>query len=131
MLAGPIAVLDGDDLRKLLMTLVDRHLVLRQADGSLDVHPAIRDHFRRLASDEGKWHDIIRGQLVTLVGRPGVRYVEDKRSLDLVEEAIFHAVQAGRANDRFELYRDVLGGHPHLAWKLARSRPAAHSEDVP
>ena len=38
--------------------------------------------------------------------------------LDLVEEAIHHSLEAGRAEEALGLYERVLGGHRHLAWKL-------------
>ena len=46
-----------------------------------------------------KGRDIIREQLVSLVRRPGMRLPEDTRTLDLVEEAIHHALEAGRPQD--------------------------------
>src|SRR5262249_35900231 len=39
-------------------------------------------------------------------------------TLDLVEEAIHHAAQAGRPADALALYQDVLGGLRHLGWRL-------------
>ncbi|HZY87767.1 MAG TPA: hypothetical protein VFE78_23220, partial [Gemmataceae bacterium] len=119
-LAGPLAALDAAGLRQALDALVGRHLVLREADGSFSVHPAVRDHFARLASaaDQGKWHDLIREELISLAQRPGVRHPEDRATLDLVEEAIYHATQAGQAAEAWALYENVLGGLRHLGWKL-------------
>jgi hypothetical protein len=119
-LAGPLAPLDAVALRQVLDALVGRHLVLREADGSFSVHPAVRDHFGRLANapEQGAWHDILREQLVNLVQRPGRRLPEDAATLDLVEEAIYHALQAGRPAEAWDLYADLLGGLRHLAWKL-------------
>jgi hypothetical protein len=118
--AGPLAALDERAMRQVLGALVGRHLVLREADGSLSVHPAIRDHFARMAQGQGQasWHDLIREQLVSLVHRPGVRLPEDRATLDLVEEAIDHALQAGRSDQACWLYHQVLGGLRHLAWRL-------------
>src|SRR5207248_4162991 len=39
-------------------------------------------------------------------------------TLDLAEEAVYHSLQAGRVDEAAELYRHVLGGVRHLAWKL-------------
>jgi hypothetical protein len=119
-LAGPLAPLSADELRQVIAALVDRRLVLREADGSFSVHPAVRDHFSRLAAtqEQGSWHDLIREQLITLVRRPGSRPPEDRVTLDLVEEAIHHAVQAGRGTEAAQLYEQVLGGLRHLGWKL-------------
>jgi hypothetical protein len=120
VLAGPLAPLDAPGLREVLNTLVGRHLVLREGDGSFSVHPAVRDHFSALAagSDPTAWHHIIREQLISLVQRPGKQLPEDSASLDLVEEAIYHAQQAGRPRDAAALYEHVLGGLRHLGWKL-------------
>ena len=41
-----------------------------------------------------------------------------RHRLDLVEEAISHAVRAGEPAKAHGLYFQVLGGHRHLAWKL-------------
>jgi hypothetical protein len=119
-LAGPLAPLEAGALRQALDALVGRHLVLREADGSFSVHPAVRDHFGRLASASGQegWHDVLREQMISLVQRPGRRLPEDPATLDLVEEAIYHALQAGRPAEAAGLFTDVLGGLRHLAWKL-------------
>jgi tetratricopeptide (TPR) repeat protein len=117
---GPLATLEAEILCQALETLVLRHLALREADGSISVHPAVRDYFRQLATvpERGFWHDLIGEQLISLVRRPGLRLPTDQASLDLVEEAIFHAIQAGQSEKALKLYTQVLGGHRHLAWKL-------------
>jgi hypothetical protein len=119
-LAGPLAGLDAADLRGVLEALVGRHLVLREADGAFSVHPAVRDHFRHLATalDQGAWHDLLREQLTSLVQQPGKRHPEDAATLDLVEEALHHALAAGRTDEAQGLYNHVLGGLRHLGWKL-------------
>jgi hypothetical protein len=119
-LAGPLADLDASAMRQALAALVDRHLVLREADGAVGVHPAVRDHFARLGDEpsRGGWHDLIREQLVSLAGRPGRALPEDKATLDLIEEAIHHALAAGRGEEAWKLYDRGLGGVRHLGWKL-------------
>jgi hypothetical protein len=93
---------------------------LREADGSFSVHPAVRDHFYRLAtaSNPEAWHEVVSQHLVSLVRQPGKRPPADKPTLDLVEETIYHTLQAGRTQEALWLYNDVLGGLRHLAWKL-------------
>jgi hypothetical protein len=120
ILAGALAPLDAGELHQVLGRLVERHLVLREADGSFSVHPAVRDHFGRLAAatEQEGWHDVIREQLISLVQRPGRRLPEDSASLDLMEEAVYHARQAGRTEEARWLYEQGLGGLRHLAWKL-------------
>ena len=117
---GPLSALDADSLRQALATLVRRHLALRDADGSINVHPAVRDYFGQLvtASERGFWHHLIGEQLISLVRRPGLQLPTDPASLDLVEEAIFHAIRSGQSEKALKLYTQVLGGHRHLAWKL-------------
>jgi hypothetical protein len=117
---GPLAMLDAETLRLALEALVGRHLALREADDSITVHPAVRDYFGQLAtaSERGFWHDLIGEQLISLVRRPGLRLPTDQASLDLVEEAICHAIEAGQSAKALQLYNQALGGHRHLAWKL-------------
>jgi hypothetical protein len=118
--SGPLATLDATGLTAVLSKLVDRHLVLREADGTVSVHPAVRDYFAVVttAADRGFWHHLIGDQLISLVQRPGRRLPEDQATLDLAEEAIAHAVESGRPEKAWHLYVNVLGGHRHLAWKL-------------
>src|SRR5262249_26423361 len=118
--SGPLATLDAAAMRQALSNLVDRHLVLREADGTLSVHPAVRDYFAGLtaADDRGLWHHLIGDQLISLVQRPGLRPPEDPATLDLAEEAVAHALGSGRPEKAWHLYVHVLGGHRHLAWRL-------------
>jgi hypothetical protein len=122
-LAGPLATLDAAALGRALEALIGRHLVLREADGSLSVHPAVRDHFARLAEspEAGGWHDLIHEQLLSLVRKPGRRAPEDRATLDIIEEAIHHALRAGRAEEASWLYEKGLGGLRHLGWKLGEA----------
>jgi len=107
-------------LRQLLSSLLKRHLVLREADNSFSVHPAVRDHFHRLATDldHGAGHNILREQLMNLARRPGKHHPDDPPTLDLAEEAIYHALAAGRTDEALGLYNYVLGGLRHLGWRL-------------
>ncbi len=96
--SGPLAALEASALQRALDGLVLRHLALREADGSVSVHPAVRDYFAQLAtsSEQGFWHQLIGEQLISLVRKPGWRLPTEKASLDLVEEAISHAVRSRR-----------------------------------
>jgi hypothetical protein len=118
--SGPLAALDAEGMKAVLASLEGRHLVLREANGTVSVHPAVRDYFARLAtaSERGFWHHLIGEQLISLVQRPGLRMPTDQASLDLAEEAIAHALGAGQPKKAWDLYAHVLGGHRHLAWKL-------------
>jgi hypothetical protein len=119
-LAGPLAPLSAAELQQVIETLVARHLVLWEADGAFTAHPAVRDHFAQVgrACERGRLHDLLRGQLVSLVSRPGLRHPEDRVTLDLVEEAIYHALEAGQKAEAENLYEQILGGLRHLGWKL-------------
>lgn len=119
-LAGPLAPLDADGLFRVLDSLVSRHLVLRESDGSFTAHPAVRDHFARLgnATERGRQHELLRQQLMSLVHQPGLAHPGDRVTLDLVEEAIYHAQQAGQSAEAFRLYEETLGGLRHLGWRL-------------
>lgn len=120
VLAGPLAPLGSDQLREILDALESRHLVLRETDGSYTAHPAVRDHFARLGSapERGSQHALLRLQLMSLVHQPGLRHPCDRLTLDLIEEAIYHAQQAGQNAEAIELYESTLGGLRHLGWKL-------------
>jgi hypothetical protein len=122
-LAGPLARLDAAGLRRALAALCDRHLVLRESDGSFSVHPAVRDHFGRLGTEaeRGDWHDLLREQMISLAHRPGRQLPEDARTLDFVEEAVYHALTAGQRDKAEWLYHNVLGGLRHLGWKLGET----------
>jgi hypothetical protein len=118
--SGPLATLEARQLDGVLAALVGRHLVVREASGSVSVHPAVRDYFGRLASapERGFWHQLIGQQLIRLAQRPGVRLPEDPAALDLAEEAISHALAGGEAEKAWSIYMQLLGGHRHLAWRL-------------
>jgi hypothetical protein len=120
ILAGPLATLDRGELREVLSSLVDRHLLLKEGQDTYSAHPAVRDHFSRLASvvEPESWHDLIREQLISLSERPGSGFAEHPATLDFVEEAIYHAQQAGKNQDAVGLYNHVLGGVRQLGWKL-------------
>lgn len=119
-LAGPLAPLDAAGLHKVLDSLLSRHLVLRESDGSYTAHPAVRDHFARLgnAKERGRHHELLRQQLMSLVHQPGLAHPCDRVTLDLVEEAIHHALEAGQTAEAIGLYEKTLGGLRHLGWKL-------------
>lgn len=119
-LAGPLAPLDTMGLLRVLFSLIGRHLVLRESDGSFTAHPAVRDHFARLgnAAERGQQHELLRQQLMSLVHQPGLAHPHDRVTLDLVEEAIYHAQQAGQSAEAIRLYEETLGGLRHLGWKL-------------
>ena len=70
--AGALAPIDATGLVRILDSLCQRHLVLREADHGFSVHPAVRDHFHGLATGQGngRWHDLIRSNW-SLTRQPG------------------------------------------------------------
>lgn len=59
-----------------------------------------------------------RMQYTKLSVRPGVKYVEDPATLDLLEELLYHTIKAGKISDAHGLYRHRLGGRDHLAKQI-------------
>ena len=110
---------DAEGMRQVLECLAERHLLLGEGDGSYSVRPAVKDHFQHLAGarHQQSWRDILREQLVSLVQWPGQRHPQDQATLDLAEEAIYHALEVGRTDEAQGIYTQVLGGLRHLAWK--------------
>jgi len=53
-------------------------------------------------------------RLISLAGKPGQRHPDDKSTLDLIEELIHHAVNAGHRAAARHLYEQRLGGRDHL-----------------
>jgi hypothetical protein len=98
VLAVPLAPLDAAAVKELLDSLVARHLALREGEGLYSVHPAVRDHFSRLApaGEQDTWHDLLREHLLSLMHRPGLRRPETPEALDLAEDALHHALEGGR-----------------------------------
>jgi len=99
------------------------------------VHPAVRDGFlatldpttaRRSheAAREAMFEllpgplreDAQRIRLVRLLGN--AEYPSDPATLDLLEEIIHHAIEAGRLNDGWSIYWGQIGGYRNLGWRL-------------
>jgi len=74
------------------------------------------------ASDRGFWHHLIGEQLIRLVQRPGSRLPADPASLDLAEEAISHALAAGRTEQGQQANANAL--------RLARSDHPEFQKDL-
>ncbi len=117
-LTGSLSNFSAESLDTLIAHLVDRHLVYREANDRYTVHPAIRDHFYRLFRDASDVHGAIAKHFSTLTDRPGIGLPSDKESLDLLEELIFHAIQAKSVNEAIEIYFSRLGGNEHLNGNL-------------
>jgi hypothetical protein len=53
-----------------------------------------------------------------LAQRPGGMYPSDAGTLDLLEEIVYHTLEAGRIQEAWGIYRDRIGGYRNLIWRL-------------
>jgi hypothetical protein len=92
------------------------------SDVTYTVHPAVRDGFLK-GLDEGAarlGHDAAReGLVASLGGLPGRgTYPSDTRTLDLLEEIVYHTLAAGRAAAAWDLYAYQIGAYENLGRRL-------------
>jgi hypothetical protein len=113
-IAGSLSNHSGVDLAECLNRLLARHLIYKETNLRFTVHPAVRDHFYRLFRDASEVHGAIAEDIGILANRPGIGLPSDKHSLDLLEELIFHAIQARSIDEAIEIYFNRLGGNEHL-----------------
>jgi tetratricopeptide (TPR) repeat protein len=111
-------------VRAVLAQLRSRRLL--SFDGKNDsatcaVHPSVRDYFYRTLGEAGREiHANVRDQLVSLAERPRrSSKVLDSQSLDLVEELVYHSLQAGEVDAAINAYARLIGGYRHLGWGIA------------
>jgi hypothetical protein len=112
--SGTLAKATRPELEEDLVSLVLMHLVGKDPKGRYTIHPAIRDHFYRRFRDPSAVHQAVREHLVPLSKRPGIGLPSDKESLDLLEELVHHAIQAGSVREAAEIYMGRMGGNDHL-----------------
>jgi hypothetical protein len=112
--SGTLAKATRPQLEADLANLVSMHLVGKDPKGRFTIHPAIRDHFYRRFRDPSAVHQAVREHLVPLSKRPGIGLPSDKESLDLLEELVHHAIQAGSVKEAAEIYMGRMGGNDHL-----------------
>ena len=86
------------------------------------IHPAIRDGFLRdldKATTKAS-HDAAREGLTTSLG--GLAGIDsdpsDPRTLDLLEEIIYHTLAAGHPREAWDIYWDRIGAFKNLLWRL-------------
>jgi tetratricopeptide (TPR) repeat protein len=91
-------------------------------DATYTVHPAVRDGFLKgLDRDVARLgHDAAsEGLVASLGGLPGRgTYPSDSRTLDLLEEVVYHTLAAGRATAAWELYLYQIGAYENLGRRL-------------
>jgi hypothetical protein len=143
--AGATPLPKGLRLRQVLARLRELHLVQQHTDAGgahrYSVHPAVSQYFydsleedARLAHlgaseylsrevDARRFQIPARGAVrtrgaVRVRGGAGESHPSDPAVLALLEEAIYHMLQAGLVAQALELYRRRLGGFAHLAKTL-------------
>lgn len=102
------------ELKGLLKSLIDQHLVLEEGRDSYTVHPAVRDHFYHLFVNPAEIHLAVSGHFRMLSDRPGSDLPEDKTTLNHLEELIYHLLAAGDIDEAERVYQERLGGVWHL-----------------
>ena len=117
-ISGRLAAADDEQITSAIEVLVNSHLAYVDQSERFTIHPTIRDHFYRLFRDPTTVHEAVREHYTSLTKRPGIGLPEDKDSLDLLEELIHHALQAGSVAEAEDIFFARLGGSEHLGTTL-------------
>ena len=125
-ISGPkLAALEPEGLIRRLRLLSDLRLL--EAGDTVTgprytSHPAIRDGFLSTLGTQATrlGHAAVRlGLEASLSRRPGSDDApSDSAVLDLLEEIVHHAAQAGDIQAAWEIYQERLGGFDNLGWAL-------------
>lgn len=118
---NPLAGIKAQEFRSILGRLAERRLVIvEKAPDDKELftsHPAVKDYFyHRLGNPQGL-HAAVQPHLNILMRAPGYIRPRDPKAIDLIDEAIYQTVRAGRINEAYETYKERLG-YIHLGWKL-------------
>lgn len=126
--SGPqLAALTPGALRVKLRLLVEMRLLERVASKGgkshavYNIHPAVRDGFFRGLDDvvARQGHNAARKELEAKLGaRPGRQVFPDEATLDLLEEIIYHTIQAGAPKEAWQVYVSRIHGFEYLGWRL-------------
>jgi len=121
-ISGPaLARLNRKALQAKLDLLTDMRLLERSKDGKYSVHPAVRDGFLKGLDPDaaGKGHAAVREGLEAQLGdRPGEENPSDPAILDLLEEIVYHTIEAGAPEEAWNIYWSRIGGYKNLGWRL-------------
>jgi tetratricopeptide (TPR) repeat protein len=138
-ISGPaLAGLTRAGLRARLARLAEMRLLIATPGGRYAIHPAIRDGFLTGLRPESarRGHAAVRTQLfaelpepfqaddeaitrAVLEGRPGGEVPSDPASLDLLEEIVYHTLEAGHPEDAVFHYTHRVGGYRNIGRRLA------------
>ncbi|MCP4583574.1 MAG: toll/interleukin-1 receptor domain-containing protein [candidate division Zixibacteria bacterium] len=118
-----LARLSKNNLQAKLDILVDMRLLEANKTDSkfkYTIHPAVRDGFLKgLDKDTAKsGHEAARKGLEASLGKQPEEYPSDPASLDLLEEIVYHTLEAGHAQEAFDVYWDRIGGYENLGTRL-------------
>ncbi|RCJ17031.1 hypothetical protein A6S26_31675 [Nostoc sp. ATCC 43529] len=105
-----LAQLTLEDVKRKLNFLIDMHILEKSSDNTYAIHPAVRDGFRAGLNVElaQRGHDEARKVLENSLGqRPGGSGVPDPSQLDLLEEIVYHTIQAGYLDEAHDLIYDT------------------------
>ena len=120
-----LAGLSRGELNVKLNRLVEMHLLEAEpSEGqptTYTIHPAVRGGFLRGLDDETaqRGHIAARDGLTTsLGGLPGNgSNPSDPKTLDLLEEIMYHTLAAGYAQEAWDIYCLRMGGGKNLVWR--------------
>lgn len=104
------------DIVEAVYSLVDYHLVLKDSFNNFTVHPAIRDHFYKIFTNQKQMHQFAYQSILTLTERPDSRI--DTHSIEMLnnyEELIYHLLKSGDIENAKNIYFHRVGGYSVLA----------------
>ena len=135
-ISGPeLARLSRDQLDAKLNVLVEMRLIeshgerrpkepqseIRNLKSEIySVHPAVRDGFLAAldAATARLSHEAVRRGLEALLGERAGPNPSGPATLDLLEEIVHHAIQAGHAQEAWGIYWSRIGTYENLGWRL-------------
>ena len=84
------------------------------------VHPAVRDGFLATLDEDTtkRGHDAAREGLTALLGDQPRDNPSDPATLDLLEEIVYHTLEAGHVREAWAIYIKRIGGYKNLLWRL-------------
>jgi len=84
------------------------------------IHPAVRDGFLRSLDTEStlQGHEAAREGLEAALGRHTETNPSDPAVLDLLEEIVYHTLEAGQTQEAWEIHQRRIGGFKNLGWRL-------------
>ena len=92
----------------------------RQSAITYTVHPAVRDGFLASLDDETarRGHEAAKEGLKALLGERPSGYPSDPATLDLLEEIVYHTLEAGHPQEAWDIYEQWVGQFENLGWRL-------------